>query len=124
MAVTLGEALEMARSAGMIGDDLRCQALVNAGEDEAADVGDRVEIAVPAEAIEGAGARRAPASWAGGRKSPPKLVVIDGRAAATAKGRPAPAARLSIVTIDGERVHAASLRAGGQSRSTDSGVRR
>ncbi len=53
MTVTLGEALEMARSAGMIGDDLRCQALVNAGEYEAADVGDLVETAGPAEGLRG-----------------------------------------------------------------------
>lgn len=110
----------------MIGDDLRCQALVGASDNAGADGADSVQRAVPPEAIEGAGARHAPASWAGGRSIPPKLVAIDGRAVATAKGRPAPAARLSIVTIDGVRVHhAASLLAGaGHSRSMDSGVRR
>lgn len=119
----VGEALDGARRLGIIGFEERGQALVGASEYAGADGCDRIDRAVPAEAIRTA-RTEALASWAGGRKNPPKLVVIDGRAAATAKGRPAPAARLSIVTIDGLRVHAASLLADGQSSSTDSGVRR
>lgn len=108
MDVTLGNALELALSAGVIGKELGGNPALNTRLREAVNF-EKVLPAgeAPAEANRGTGATSAPAKFAAREAwRRREFVVIDGGAVLTAAtGRAlVSAAPLYIVTIDGKRV--------------------
>lgn len=114
MEVTLGSALEMALSAGVIGEELGGNPALNTRLREAVNFEEVVRLGeAPAETNRGTGAANAPAKLAAREALHRReFVVIDGCAASKAANggvSPRRAAHLSIVTIDGERVHQAAL---------------
>src|SRR5690606_35514162 len=113
--ISIREALESARDAGLIGYDMRCQALIDAGEYEAADSGDLVQVARPAErkTAEVGTSTELAARPGGGRhvRRWKFTVVTGGRPAAFNPPRSRPrsgAVGLRLITENGERVHSAA----------------
>ena len=112
MMVTLGEALEMALSAGLLGEQTGGNPALDPGFDEAVSLGEFTAAGVaPAKREKAAGAAKAPASCAGGG-SPLKLVVNNrsGRTRPKASECPPLGARprLLLATVNGVRMdHAA-----------------
>ena len=84
---TLGESLDAARSAGLVGIDSKgCNPLVKAGGNKAAYGGDRIEVASPAGSEKMGGAETPPqvAQHVGGDTHCGRFRVIKGGRAATA----------------------------------------
>lgn len=118
MDVTLGRALEMALSAGVVGDELGGNPALNARLREAVNF-EKVVAAgkAPAEAIEGTGARHSPGQFAARdvwrRREIDLIQVIRGGLAAfpmpPQMGVPrARAAGPRLIMIDGGRAHPAA----------------
>lgn len=108
----ISEALDSALLAAINGDEDG-----NPLADTRPDQGGKIEKLIPAGERCAAGERTA---GYGGEEVPrtrptrgprPTFVIYDGRAVshAAASGFPSPAARLSLVTVNGERVHSSAL---------------